>query len=587
MDFRAPIEDIAFAMAQAAGAQRGGLWPELADGTAESVLAEAGRFAQEKLAPLNRIGDRQPARLTECGVVTPPGWRGAYDIWRAGGWAGLAAPSRFGGAGLSHLLLSACLDVWNGANMAFMLGPLLSFAAIDALKEHADPRVQSIFLRRLVSGEWTATMNLTEPQAGSDLSDVRMRAVPFGDGTYRLFGQKIFITYGDHDLTDNIVHLALARLPDAPAGAKGISLFLAPKIRVEDDGRPGSRNDLRCAGLEHKLGIHGAPTCAMIFGESDGAEAWLVGEPNRGLACMFTMMNNARLAVGLQGVGVCEAATQAALNFARERIQGRAPGAGPRRSPIIDHPDVRRMLMTMKASTAAARAICYRTAAAVDASAIDGADAAAASERAALLTPVAKAYSTDLANDVASLAVQVHGGMGYIEETGIAQLLRDARICAVYEGTNGIQAIDLVQRKLPMRGGVAVRSEIESMRRALSVLGGSNLPGFGATAPRLADAVESLVRATEWLLQALNENRLADALAGAGPYLRLFALARGGVSLAENALAGAGESGRPGRIALARFYAEHMAVGAHGLADSVVAGAESVLSADPALAAVP
>ena len=585
MQFRAPLDEISFVMAQAqhwGRAPTSGA-PEFADGAAEAVLREAARFADEKLSPLNAVGDRVGARFKDGTTETAPGWRDAYTAWRAGGWAGIAAPARFGGSGLPRLLGAACLEMWNGANVAFMLGPLLSFAAIDALAAHATPNLQKLFLEKIVAGEWTATMNLTEPQAGSDLSDLKTRAVPAGDGRYRIFGQKIFITYGDHDLTENIVHLVLARLPDAPAGTRGLSLFLTPKVLVERSGAIGARNDLRCAGIEHKLGIHGAPTCTMIFGEQEGATAWLVGEENKGLACMFTMMNNARLAVGLQGVGLCEAATQAALVYARERRQGRAPGTtSPGPSPLVAHPDVRRMLLTMKASTAAARAICYLTAAAIDAGEGDDDDACRSAERGALLTPVAKAFSTDLANEVASLCVQVHGGMGYIEESGVAQLMRDARIAAIYEGANGIQAIDLALRKLPLRKGQAVREEIAAMRASLSMLSDINEPAFGATALRLGQALDSLERATHWMLAAVGTAHGATALAGATPYLRLFGLARGGVLLADLARA---SPTRDGRIELARFFAENMAVASSALEAAIVTGAESVLTADAALMA--
>jgi len=431
-------------------------------------------------------------------------------------------------------------------------------------------------------------MNLTEPQAGSDLAALRSRAEPAGDGTYRIRGQKIFITYGEHDLTDNIVHLVLARLPDAPAGTRGISLFLVPKVLPD-----GTRNDLRCAGIEHKLGIHGSPTCTMIFGDRDGAVGWLLGEENRGLACMFTMMNNARLAVGLQGVAIAERAYQQARAYADERRQGRAPGsAGDGMSPIVEHPDVRRNLLTMKALTAAARAICYMTAAAIDRTHRERGDAArrAAFERASLLTPVAKAFSTDIGVEVASLGVQVHGGMGYVEETGAAQHLRDARIAPIYEGTNGIQAIDLVMRKLPLSGGETVRAQIAAMRDTLARLLKEGTPRFGHTAPRLRDAVESLDRATGHLLRLVAANAPADALAGATPYLRLFGLAQGGAALAEAALAanrliGAGDTDpvHGGRIALCRFFAENLAVGARGLEEMVLSGAGALEDADLAL----
>jgi acyl-CoA dehydrogenase len=425
------------------------------------------------------------------------------------------------------------------------------------------------------------TMQLTEPQAGSDVGALRTRAERAPDGTYRITGSKIFITYGEHDLTDNIIHFVLARLPDAPAGSKGISLFLVPKFFVNDDGSLGSRNDARCHSVEHKLGIHGSPTCTMVFGDNGGATGWLVGEENRGLNCMFTMMNNARLAVGLQGVAIAERATQQAQAYANDRKQGRVGGNGA----IINYPDVRRMLLTMRALTRAARAICYQTGAALDRAHRGKDDAAkkAGNERASLLTPVAKAFSTDIGTEVASLGVQVHGGMGFIEETGAAQHYRDARIAQIYEGTNGIQAIDLVTRKLPMNGGAVVRAYLDELRKTVAAVKGTNDPAFGTAGAKLGDAVDSLDRATTWLLATLGKSPDA-ALAGATPYLRLFASAAGGCALAEEALAGkrAEDAHAAERIALARFFAENIAVQAGGLESTVVEGADSV--SDTALA---
>ncbi|HWT32012.1 MAG TPA: acyl-CoA dehydrogenase family protein, partial [Propylenella sp.] len=474
--YRAPVSDIAFTLKHVAGVAEvlgDGHFPELAEDL-EVVLAEAGRFASDRIAPLNRVGDRQPARLDGDAVVTPPGWRDAYRAWAEAGWTGIAAPDEIGGQGLPLMLSAATQEMWNGACISFALCPLLTMGAIEALQKHGTEALKSTYLRRLVSGEWTATMNLTEPQAGSDLGALRTRAEPQPDGTYRLFGQKIFITYGDHDLADNIVHLVLARLPDAPAGSRGISLFLVPKFLVNADGSLGARNDLFCSGLEHKLGIHGSPTCTMIYGDGrfggPGAVAWLVGEENRGLNCMFTMMNNARLMVGIQGVAQAELALQQASAYAQERRQGRAPGwPGEGMSPIALHPDVRRMLLEMRALTAAARAICYSCAFAADMAASSsragsGSDGAAWRERVDLLTPIAKAFATDIGFEVASLGVQVHGGAGFIEETGAAQTLRDSRITSIYEGTNGIQAIDLVTRKLPISGGAAVRRYISELK---------------------------------------------------------------------------------------------------------------------------
>ncbi|WP_262273384.1 MULTISPECIES: acyl-CoA dehydrogenase [Microvirga] len=591
MTYRAPVPDIVFTMRHVAGLDRAvadGLYGDLSADLAETVLEEAGRFANDVIAPLNREGDRVGATFKDGQVTTAPGWKQAYRAWTDAGWNALPGPVDYGGQGLPTLLNSACVEMWNAASMAFGIGPVLTMGAIEALVSHASDDLKGRYLEKLVSGEWTATMNLTEPQAGSDLAALRSRAEPAGDGTYRVTGQKIFITYGEHDLTDNIVHLVLARLPDAPAGTRGISLFLVPKFLPD-----GTRNDVRCHSIEHKLGIHASPTCTMIFGDHGGAVGWLVGEENRGLACMFTMMNNARLAVGLQGVAIAERAYQQALSYANERRQGRAIGAAEGMSPIAVHPDVQRNLLTMKALTAAARAICYMTAEAIDRAHLeqDPGRRKRANERASLLTPVAKAFSTDIGAEVASLGVQVHGGMGFIEETGAAQHFRDARIAPIYEGTNGIQAIDLVTRKLPLSGGETVRAQIAAMRATVARLLKEGTPAFGATAPRLRDAVESLDRATGYLLKAVSSNAQGEALAGATPYLRLFALAQGGAALAELALAaqaqasaGDGDPAHAGRIALCRFFAENIAVGAKGLEDTVMSGAGFLQDATLALA---
>jgi acyl-CoA dehydrogenase len=592
MSYRAPVSDIVFTMRHVAGLDRAvadGLYPDLTVDLAQTILDEAGRFANDVIAPLNREGDRHGAVLKDGAITTAPGWKEAYKAWTEAGWNALPGPVDYGGQGLPMLLNSACVEMWNSASMAFGIGPVLTMGAIEALIEHGSDDLKSGYLEKLVSGEWTATMNLTEPQAGSDLAALRSRAEPTGDGTYKISGQKIFITYGEHDLTDNIVHLVLARLPDAPAGTRGISLFLVPKFLPD-----GTRNDVRCHSIEHKLGIHASPTCTMIFGDHGGAIGWLVGEENRGLNCMFTMMNNARLAVGLQGVAIAERAYQQALAYANERRQGRAAvGAVEGMSPIVMHPDVQRNLLTMKALTAAARAICYMTAEALDRAHLeqDEASRKKAHERASLLTPVAKAFSTDIGVEVASLGVQVHGGMGFVEETGAAQHLRDARIAPIYEGTNGIQAIDLVVRKLPLSGGATVQTQIASMRAIVTRIMKEGTPAFGATGPRLRDAIESLDRSTSHLVKSLSSNAPAEALAGATPYLRLFALAQGGAALAEAALAanrliseGDNDPAHAARIALCRFFAENIAVGAQGLEDTVMSGSGFLQDASLALA---
>lgn len=573
MTYRAPLSDILFSLRLAAGADAEGLYADIADGVAEQTLNEAAKFAEGQLLPLDRTGDRAGVKFADGAVTTAPGWREAYAGWRAGGWNAIAASPDHGGLGLPALLNAACTEIWNAANVSFALCPLLSHGAIEALEAHASATLKETYLAKIVSGEWTGTMNLTEPQAGSDLALLRTRAERNADGSYRLTGQKIFITYGEHDLADNILHLVLARLPDAPPGTKGISLFLAPKFLPDETGAFTRRNALHCAGVEHKLGVHASPTCTMVYEDAIG---FLIGEENNGLACMFTMMNNARLSVGLQGVALAERATQAALAYAKERKQGRAPGA-PETSAIIEHPDVARMLLTMASLTAAARLICFETAASLDRAHRDEDPTRAreAEERASLLTPVAKAFSTDIGDEVTSLAVQVHGGMGYIEETGVAQLMRDARICAIYEGTNGIQAIDLVGRKLPMSGGASLSREIDDMR---VIARESNVAAVG-------EAVEAFAQASDYLARSMRETP-AEALAGATPYLRLFALARGATLLEKAARAARSESDHnvARYEALAHFFAKNIAVAAPGLAKTVMEGARSVTEGKAAFA---
>ena len=469
MPYRSPVADILFSLSAVAdlpGVIRQGLAGDLDWASVSSIVAEAGRFATEEIAPLNRPGDLAGAHYENGLVTTPAGFVDVYRRWTEAGWNGVSAPVEFGGMGLPHLVNVACTEIWNGASMAFALCPLLTEGAVGALKSFGSRELLDRYLAPMVSGRWTGTMNLTEPQAGSDLNAVRTRAERADDGSYRLFGQKIFITYGEHDMAENIVHLVLARLPGAPAGTRGLTLFLAPKFMANDDGSLGERNDLRCAGIEHKLGIHASPTCVMVYGDMHGAKAWRVGEENRGLAAMFVMMNAARLAVGTQGVAIGERAYQQALAYARERLQGRGPKGSDGMSPIIEHADVQRMLMTMKANVQAARGICHLTGVSLDlASHGPTADErTAAANRAALLTPVAKAFSTDVGDEATSLGVQVHGGMGFIEETGAAQHMRNSRIAAIYEGANGVQAIDLVHRKLPLAGGETVKREIAGIR---------------------------------------------------------------------------------------------------------------------------
>ncbi|MCV3210637.1 acyl-CoA dehydrogenase [Mesorhizobium sp. YC-39] len=587
--YRAPVEDIAFTLKHVAGlkpALDAGTFGELGEDLVDAILAEAGRFASEEVAPLYKIGDEQGAVLKDATVTTPPGWKALYRRWIDGGWNALSASEEFGGQGLPTMLGVAALEMWNSAAMAFGIAPTLTMGAVEALDKHASPALKATYLEKLVSGEWMGTMNLTEPQAGSDLAALRARAEPAGDGTYRIFGQKIFITYGEHDFTDNIVHLVLARLPDAPAGTRGISLFLVPKFLVGDDGTLGVRNDVFCSGLEHKLGIHASPTCTMIYGDgfegaSPGAIGWLIGEENKGLACMFTMMNNARLAVGMQGVAVAEMATQKAIAYANERRQGKAATYdGPGMAPIVHHPDVQRNLLTMKALTQIARAISYSCAHAIDCARVSDGDAAHWRDRANLLTPLAKAFSTDVGVEVASLGLQVHGGMGFIEETGAAALYRDARIAPIYEGTNGIQAIDLVARKLPLGGGEHVHGYIAELAAMANAVRTSNLKGFGRTADILDQALDDLTEATRFLQKLLADGRSDAALAGATPYLKLFSLTAGGAYLARGGLAD------QSRVPLCRFFAENLLGEVRALKERVIGGADSLADAGKALISV-
>jgi alkylation response protein AidB-like acyl-CoA dehydrogenase len=591
--YRAPVDEIAHTLknltglgAQIEAGQSGELSADLMD----AILEEAGKFANDEIAPLAEIGDEQGAQLKDAKVTMPDGWADMYRRWTQGGWNALTGEEEFGGQGLPMALATATYEMWNSGSLGFGVGPTLTTGAIEALQAHATEDLQHKYLPKLISGEWTGTMNLTEPQAGSDLNALKTRAEPQGDGTYRIFGQKIFITYGEHDMTDNIVHLVLARLPDAPAGQRGISLFLVPKFHVGDDGVIGARNDVFCSGLEHKLGIHASPTCTMIygdgkFGDTPGAVGWLIGEENRGLACMFTMMNNARLLVGIQGTAVAETATQKALAYAQERRQGRAADHdGEGMSPIILHPDVQRNLLTMQALTNASRAVAYNCAHAIDRA--GGADDSEFwTARAGLLTPIAKAFSTDIGCEVASIGVQIHGGMGFVEETGAARLMRDARIAPIYEGTNGIQAIDLVTRKLPLGNGDVVAGYIAELRAIAEDVGTSNRDDLAGIAEALNVALDDLDATTATMLGWLKDSDKNRALAGATPYLRLFGLAAAGCYNAKSALA-SDASIHPHRSAIARFTAHNLLGETAGLRRTVEGGADSLLEAGALLAAV-
>ena len=583
MTYKAPVNDIVFTLNHEAGFDRllqSGAYPDLSDDLVDAILDEAAKFADNVVAPLSWEGDQTGARLEDDGVKVPESFKQAYAKYVESGWSTLAAPTDYGGQGLPLALSNAVTEMMN-SNIGFQLCPMLSNGGMEALAAHASDEQKETYLSKIVSGEWSATMNLTEPHAGSDVGNIRTQATPQNDGSYLVRGTKIYITYGDHDMADNIVHLVLARTPGAPEGTKGISLFLVPKFLVNDDGSLGARNDVACIGLEEKLGIHASPTCVMAFGENEGAIGWLVGAENRGMACMFTMMNNARLHVGLQGVGVAERATQHALAYAVERKQGRAPGAGKDDNEavaIINHPDVRRMLMSMRTMTEAARGICYENAVMADLAHTSG--DAAAQAKYDLLTPISKAFSTDIANEVAALGVQVHGGMGFIEETGAAQHVRDARILTIYEGTNGIQAIDLVGRKLPLGNGEVVRAYIGEMRETAEMCRQSNHPVLTQAAGELGDAIDALETATDWLLDRSKSNPM-DTLAGATPYLRLFGLAAGGHYLAKGALAATQEETLDPafvnrKLSSIRFFGVNMLTTCGGLAASVMAGNEVV-----------
>ncbi len=525
------------------------------------ILEEAGRLASDILAPLNLSGDAEGAKLTPDGVVAPSGFRQAYQAFREGGWMGLAVPEKYGGQGLPKLLALAVMEMFHGANMAFGLCPMLSFGAIEALIAHGSPELQTTYLPPLVEGRWTGTMNLTEPQAGSDVGALRTQAVPRDDGTYSISGQKIYITWGDHDLAENIVHLVLARLPGAPEGSKGISLFLVPKFLPDGTGKPGPRNGVTCIGLERKIGIHASPTCVMEYSAATG---WLVGSPHKGLAAMFTMMNSARLNVGLQGVAVAEAAYQAAFEYAQMRKQGRASGVdGP--APILHHADVRRTLTMMRAKANAARAICHACALASDlgGAAPDAETRAAASRRENLLTPIAKAWSTDIGVEVASLGVQVHGGLGFMQGTLAAQLYRDARIAPIYEGTNGIQAIDLVGRKLAGDNGRAMREMTDEVFETARLARATNDPQLVQIADRLNEAAIQLSETSGWMIETYSTDP-TRALAGATEFLALAGDVIGGHFLVRAALAARqGDiAERQRRLALAGFFAESVLCGA-------------------------
>ncbi|MBI1686142.1 acyl-CoA dehydrogenase [Caulobacter hibisci] len=576
MTFRAPVRDLAFSLRHVAGFdQLADAYPEADSDTVDAVLEAAGVFAAEVLAPINRAGDLVGAKLENGVVRSAPGFAEAYKAFAEAGWTSLAAAPEHGGQGLPKALEIATLEMVQAANMAFGLCPMLSLGAIEALALHGTERHKALFLPKLVSGEWTGTMNLTEPQAGSDLAAITTMATPDGQGGWTISGQKIFITWGDHDATDNIVHLVLARTPDAPAGVKGVSLFLASKVLIDESGKPGVVNDVRVGGLEHKLGIHGSPTCVMLF---EGAKAELVGTLHQGVAHMFTMMNAARLQVGAQGTAIAERAYQQALNFSLERVQGRSAWTGAYPTRLFDHPDVRRTLLLMKAKIEAARGICLSTAVAADLAhaASDPAVRATAKLREELLTPIAKAWSTDVGVEVASLGVQIHGGMGFIEETGAAQHYRDARITPIYEGTNGIQAIDLIGRKLGLADGQAVADLMDDIRDTIEALKAADA-SLTPVAGRLEAALDAAASATAWLVDR-RARAMPDALSGATAYLKLLGDTVGGWMLAKGALAPGAEALRG---QLLRIYAESVLAQVPGQLAAVTLGDADLVAVTP------
>jgi len=568
-------------------------WEEVTEDVVDAILEEAGKLASEVLSPLNATGDRQGATWKDGNVSMPAGFRDAYWQWVKGGWGNVMAPAEYGGQGLPHLVATPIEEMWGAANLAFKLCPMLTQGAIEALETVGSDELKRRFLPKMVAGEWTGTMNLTEPQAGSDLSLVRTKAVPQKDGTYRLFGQKIFITYGEHDYTDNIVHMVLARIEGAPEGVKGISLFVVPKVVVKPDGSLGERNDVKCASIEHKLGIHASPTAVMIYGEKAGAVGYLMGEPNRGLEYMFIMMNAARLSVGLEGVAIAERAYQRALAWSRERLQGKPVGVqGAKTAPIVQHPDVKRMLLTMKSITEAMRALAYWTSALLDRARRhpDTEERKRCQAMVDLLVPVVKGWSTENGIDVASLGIQVHGGMGFIEETGAAQHLRDARITTIYEGTTGIQANDLVGRKVGREGGRTAFALIAEMEKLAAEVGRTKNVHMKEIADRFSSAAARLKEATQWIAATYGTNPAAVA-SGSVYYLKLMGIVCGGWLMARSAViasrdleAGEGDSAYlRGKVLTARFYADHILPQSLALATIAMRGADSVLAVEEAL----
>lgn len=592
--YRAPLKDLQFVIHELldeSALQACPAYSDYSPEVADAILEEAGKFAENVLDPLYKSADREGARWTPDGVVTPQGFKAAYQQYAEGGWAGLRASMESGGQGAPTMIGTAVEEMWAAANLSFKLCPMLTQGAVEALEHYGTDAQKALYLPKMVSGEWTGTMNLTEPQAGSDLAAIRTRATPEGDH-YRVFGQKIFITYGEHDFTPNIIHLVLARIDGAPPGVKGISMFIVPKVLVNDDGSLGARNDVQCISIEHKLGIHGSPTCVMAYGQKDGAIGYLVGEPNRGLEYMFVMMNAARLSVGLEGYAVADRAFQQAAEWSRTRVQGKPPVAlPPGPAPIIHHPDVKRMLLMMRSQVEALRAIALYGAYQLDLGGkhADETVRRAAQARGDLLIPVIKGCSTESGIELASLGVQIHGGMGFVEETGAAQPYRDVRITTIYEGTTAIQSNDFIGRKIARDRGAAMAALIADVRRELSSIK-SDDASVAATRTAALESVDALESSVKHVLEAFASGP-ERALAVSVPMLRLTGYVLGGwlhakaADIASRKLAaGAGDRDfLRGKIASARFYAAHVLPQAHALAKVVAAGASSVLEADAAI----
>jgi acyl-CoA dehydrogenase len=588
-DYTPPVDDIKFVLDHVVDIEdllAADRYEGIDRPTVETVVEEVSRFMAEVVAPTNRDGDQIGSVRTDDGEVkTPDSFSAAYRHYVESGFGAVPFDPEFGGGGFPWTVAIAIQEVMCSSNMALALCPLLTQGAIDAIHHHGSDEQKAMYLPKMLTGEWTGTMNLTEPQAGSDVGALTAKAEPVGDGSYRITGQKIYITYGEHDMADNIIHLVLARTPDSPPGTKGISMFLVPKFFINQDGSLGERNDVNCVSVEHKLGIHGSPTCVLSYGDDGGAIGWLVGGEHAGMRNMFTMMNNARLSVGLQGLSLAERAYQQALAYAQERVQGKAVGADPGTdSPIIDHPDVRRLLMTQRAWIDAMRCLIYENAGALDRADLGGEDGERSREWADLLIPLSKSLCTDLGSELTSMAVQVHGGMGYVEETGVAQHYRDIRIAPIYEGTNGIQAADLVGRKLPMRGGAVIHEQLDVISERAKQLAAD--PEMARFAENLEEAVVATGRATDWLLGRGGAGEVADVLAGSSPYLRMLGTVVCGGLLAKSLLSVGEQAGSPdgslrAKAVSAKFFGEQILPGALALEGAVTAGSADLYALAP------